>query len=60
MAQCINSADGEVVDLTSLDDEQLGQLALRNTRPADRDERMWRAPCARRIVARGSERSSWR
>jgi len=46
VAQCINSADGEVVDLTSLDDEQLGQLALRNTRPSDRDERVWRSLCA--------------
>ncbi len=46
MGQCINSADGEVVDLTSLDDEQLGQLALGNTRPSGRDEQVWRALCA--------------
>ncbi len=52
MAQCINSAASEVLDLTSLDDEQLGQLALGNTRPSDRDEQVWRALCSAECLPR--------
>lgn len=34
------------LDLTAVGDEELGQLALRNARPADRDEQLWALLCA--------------
>lgn len=42
----IQRQNGQRLDFMGLDDEQLGQLALRHTRPADRDARVWEALCA--------------
>lgn len=40
------------LDLTAFDDEQLGQLALRHSRPADRDPLVWAALCAAECLPR--------
>lgn len=34
------------LDLTAVGDEELGQLALKNARPADRDDQLWALLCA--------------
>lgn len=45
-------ADCARPELNVLDDEQLGQLALKNARPADRDDHVWDLLCAEELLPR--------